>query len=292
MHVFLTGATGFIGARLTAELLAAGHRVTGLARDPAKGAALAATGATVVHATLDDLDVLRDHAAAADGVIHTAFNHDFSKFAANGVQDRRAIAAMGAALVGTAKPFLVTSGVALLAPGRVATEDDVAPANPDLPRQSETAAAELAAQGVRMSVIRLAPSVHGAGEKGFVPILIDLARRTGVAAYIGDGANRWPAAFRDDAARLYRLALEHAGPGRAWHGVAEEGVAFRAIADVIGRRLGLPVEPRAPTHFGWFAAFAGADIPASSAITRAGLGWEPAGPGLLADIDQDGYFTT
>ncbi len=290
MRVFVTGATGWVGSAVVDELLDAGHTVVGLARSEGKAAGLAATGADVLRGTLDDLDALRTAAARADAVIHTAFNHDFSKFVENSAQDRRAIEVLGSALEGSDRPLLVTAGVALLAPGRVTTEADMTSSDPSYPRKSEAATAALAERGVRAAVIRLPPSVHGVGEKGFVPILIDLARETGVSAYIGDGLNRWPAVHRLDAARLYRLALDHGVTERTYHAIAEEGIAFKDIAAVIGRRLGLPVEPRSPDHFGWFGGFAGANIPASSAHTRALLGWEPTGPGLLADIDQPGYF--
>lgn len=292
MHVFVTGATGWVGSAVVAELIGAGHRVTGLSRSDAKAAALAATGATVLRGTVDDLDILRSAASAADGVIHTAFNHDdFAKIADNAAQDLRAIETMGRALEGSDRPLLVTSGVALLAPGRLATETDVPPPNPNWPRKSEEAARALAARDVRATTIRLAPSVHGVGDHGFIQILIGLARQKGVSAYLGEGLNRWPGVHRLDAARVYRLALEQGALAPAYHAVADEGVAFKDIAAVIGRRLGLPVEPRGPEHFGWFANFAGADMPASSARTQALLGWTPSGPDLLTDIDQAGYYS-
>lgn len=292
MRVFVTGATGWVGSVVVKELVGAGHQVTGLTRSGEKAAALAAAGAQVLHGTLDDLDTLRSAASASDAVIHTAFNHDFSRFAENAEQDRRAIETLGSALEGSERPLIVTSGVALLAPGRVATETDVPPSDPSYPRKSEAAARALAARGVHAATVRLSPSVHGMGEThGFVPILIRTARETGVSAYIGEGLNRWPGVHRLDAGRLYRLVLEKGATEAAYHGVADEGVTFKAIAEVIGRRLGLPVEPRDREHFGWFADFAGADMPASSAHTRSLLGWEPTGPDLLADIDQPGYYT-
>ena len=290
MHVFVTGATGWVGSAVVEELVGAGHRVTGLARAEDKAAALAAGGAAVLRGTLDDLDMLREAASAADAVIHTAFNHDFSRFAENAGQDRRAIEVLGRALEGSDRPLVVTSGVALLAPGRVANEADVAPSLPSFPRRSEAAARALAERGVRAATVRLAPSVHGLGDHGFVPILIALARETGVSAYLGEGLNRWPGVHRLDAARLYRLVLEQGCTESAYHAIADEGVAFREIAAVIGRRLGVPVEARGREHFGWFADFAGADMPASSERTRSLLGWAPTGPGLLADLDQPGYF--
>jgi len=290
MRVFVTGATGWVGSAVVGELLGAGCQVTGLARSDDKAAALAATGAKVLRGTLDDLDALRSAASAADAVIHTAFNHDFSKFAENAEQDRRAIETLGSALEGSDRPLLVSAGVALLAPGRVATEVDVPPFYPSFPRKSELAARALADRGVRAATVRLAPSVHGLGDHGFITILIGLAREKGVAAYIGQGLNRWPGVHRLDAGRLYRLALEQGATEPAYHAVADEGVPFKEIAEVIGRRLGAPVESRGREHFGWFADFAGADMPASSERTRSLLGWEPTGSDLLTDIDQPGYY--
>ncbi|MBJ3777377.1 SDR family oxidoreductase [Acuticoccus mangrovi] len=290
MHVFVTGATGWVGTVVVGELLGAGHRVSGLARSPEKAAALAEKGATVVSGTLGDLDLLHRSAAAADAVIHTAFNHDFTKFAANCEEDRRAIEAMGAALEGSDKPLLVTSGLAMIAPGRVVSEEDPVRVDPAHPRRSEPTAQALAERGVRAATMRLAPSVHGVGDHGFVPILIRMARETGVSAYIGEGLNRWPAVHRNDAGRLYRLALEAGLPAAVYHAVAEEGIAFKEIAAVIGKRLGVPVESRPAEHFGWFADFAGADMPASSALTRERVGFAPTEPGLLSDLDQPAYF--
>ncbi|ALS61635.1 SDR family oxidoreductase [Pandoraea norimbergensis] len=288
MNVFVTGATGWVGATVVQELLAAGHHVTGLARSDDKAAALSATGAQVVRASLDELDVLRTAAGAADAVIHTAFNHDFSKFAENAAQDQRAIEAMGDALVGSARPLVVTSGLARLAPGRLANEADIPSA--DFVRKSETTARSLAERGVRAITVRLAPTVHGIGDHGFVPILIRLARETGVAAYPSDGSNRWAAVHRLDAAKVFRLAIEQAAPASVYHAVAEEGVTMRAIAEAIGRGLGLPVASREREHFGWFADFASADMAASSDVTRAALGWQPAAPGLLNDLAQPAYY--
>jgi nucleoside-diphosphate-sugar epimerase len=292
MDVFVTGATGWVGSAVVEELIGAGHRVTGLSRTETKATALAAAGATVLLGTLDDLDRLRGAAQAADAVIHTAFSHDFSNIAASAAQDVRAIETLGAALEGTAKPLLVTSGVALLNPGQIGVETDVPPSNPNWPRKSEEAARALAARGVRAASVRLAPSVHGTGDHGFIPILIGLAREKGVSAYVGDGLNRWTGVHRRDAAKLYRLALEQGVTVPAYHAIADEGVAFKDIAAVIGRRLGIPVESRGSEHFGWFGGFAGADMPASSARTRALLGWTPTGPDLLSDIDQDAYYTS
>ncbi len=291
MRVFVTGATGWVGSAVVEELVGDGHQVVGLARSDDKAAALAATGAEALRGTLDDLDTLRSAASAADAVIHTAFNHDFSRFAESCEQDRRAIEILGGALEGSDRPLLVTGGVALLAPGRVATEADTPLSDPSYPRKSEAVARALAERGVRATTVRLSPSVHGLGEQhGFIPILIGLAREKGVSAYIGEGRNHWPGVHRLDAARLYRLILEQGVIEAAYHAVADEGVPFKAIAEVIGRRLGLPVESRGQEHFGWFADFAGADMPASSERTRALLGWTPTGPDLLTDIDQPGYY--
>ena len=291
MRVFVTGATGFIGSAIVQELIGAGHQVLGLARSDAGATSLIAVGAEVHRGDLEDLDSLGRGAALAEGVIHTAFIHDFSKFKANCEIDQRAIGALGTALAGTDRPLIVTSGTGLLQSGRLATEDSAPPPGAAIPRMSEQAAL---ATGARASIVRLPPSVHGDGDHGFVPILIGIAREKGAAAYLGEGKNRWPAVHRLDAARLYRLVLEKGVAGGRYHGVAEEGIAFRDIAGVIGRRLNLPIVSKAPEeaagHFGWFAHFAGIDNPASSARTRELLGWQPTQPGLIADLDRPRYF--
>jgi nucleoside-diphosphate-sugar epimerase len=296
MRVFLTGATGFIGSAIVRELLAAGHQVLGLTRSDAAADALARSGAEAHRGDLSERESLVAGARACDGVIHTAFIHDFSNYAAACATDRLAIEAMGAAFAGSDRPLIVTSGTALVAPGRLATEVDGPARGPSsLPRvASEEAAAEMAARGVRVLVVRLPPSVHGDGDHGFVPLLIGIAREKGISAYPADGLNRWPAVHRLDAARLFRLALEKGSAGARYHGVADEGVPFRDIAGVIGRRLNVPVVSKAPEeaadHFGWFAHFAAIDNPTSSALTRQQLGWHPARPGLIADLDRPSYF--
>jgi nucleoside-diphosphate-sugar epimerase len=295
MRVFVTGATGFIGSAIVQELIGAGHQVLGLARSDAAAKSLAAAGAQVHRGDLEDLDSLRSGAAASDGVIHNGFIHDFSKFKAVCETDRLAIEALGSVLAGSDRPLIVTSGIGLLTPGRLATEEDQPAGGPNPRVASEEAADAVAARGVRVSVVRLPPSVHGDGDHGFIPMLIGIAREKGLSVYKGDGLNRWPAVHRLDAARLFRLALEKApAPGTRFHGVAEEGVAFREIAEIIGKRLNIPVVSKSPEeaadHFGWFAHFAALDIPASAKQTRERLGWHTVQPGLIADIDRESYF--
>ena len=293
MRVFATGATGFIGTAVVRELIDAGHQVLGLARSDVAAKSLVAAGAGAHHGSLEDLASLRSGAAASDGVIHTAFIHDFSNYGPAAEADRRAIEILGGALAGSDRPLIVTSGTLLVQRrGPLATEED-API-PDFPRKSEVAALAQAARGIRASVLRLPPSVHGNGDHGFVPHLIRIAREKGVSAFIGDGLNRWPAVHRLDAAHLYRLALEQGSVGAPYHGVADEGVPTREIAEVIGRHLNLPVVSKsreeAAAHFGWIALFFGIDGPASGAQTRERLGWRPVQSGLLADLNAGHYF--
>ncbi len=292
MRVFVTGATGFVGSAVVRELIAAGHQVVGLARSDKSAVTLTAAGAEVQHGSLEDLNSLQEGAAAADGVIHLAFNHDFSNFAAAAEVDSRAIETIGAALEGTGKPLVVTSGTLMLTPGRLGTEEDTS--TQSTPRRSEATALALAGRGVRASVVRLSPSVHGPGEQGFVPTLIGIAREKGFAAYVDEGLNRWPAVHQLDAARLFRLALEKGTAGGVYHGVGDEGVPFREIAEVIGRHLNLPVRSisreEADAYFGWLAFAALTDNLASSTLTQERLGWQPTNPGLIADLEQGHYF--
>jgi nucleoside-diphosphate-sugar epimerase len=306
MRIFVTGASGWIGSAVVPELIGAGHQVVGLARSDAAAAALAAAGAEVLRGTIDDLDSLRRAAAASDGVIHLAFKHDIAfsgGFQDAADADRRAVETFGEALAGSDRAFVIASGVAGLAPGRVATErDGRGPASeaahlsggPQTRQGTAQLTLSLATQGVRSSVVRLSPTVHGEGDHGFMATIVGIARAKGASGYIGDGTNRWPAVHRLDAAHLFRLALEQAPAGSVLHAVADEGVPIRAIAGVVGRHLDLPVVAISPEdageHFGWLGGFLAIDSPVSSALTRELLGWQPTHPGLLADLDQGHYF--
>ncbi|MFC5525323.1 SDR family oxidoreductase [Rhodanobacter ginsengisoli] len=294
MRVFLTGATGFIGARVVPELIEAGHRVIGLTRSDAGARWLEQAGAEVHRGTLDDPDSVARGAAEADAVIHTAFDHDFSRFVENCEKDRRVIQAIGDVLAGSNRPLIITSGTGMGSAGRgvPATEDVLDRDHPNPRRLSELTGEELAKRGVSVAAVRL-PQVHDTAKQGLISPAIEIARQRGVSAYIGDGANRWPAAHVSDVARLYRLALDHHGAGARWHAVAEEGVSVRKIAEVIAAGLGVPVRSlpvdEAAEHFGWLSAFVAMDFPASSAWTRERLGWKPTGPGLIEDLQNMDY---
>jgi nucleoside-diphosphate-sugar epimerase len=296
MRIFLTGATGFVGSAIAQELIRSGHQVLGLARSDATAKSLVQRGAEVHRGDLEDLESLRAGALIAQAVIHTAFNHDFSKFQASCETDRRVIEVLGAALEGSKRPLIVTSAIGILPRGRLATEETGPASGPSAhPRAaSEEAAAAVAARGVRVSIVRLPPSVHGDGDHGFVPIVIRVAREKGASVYADEGRNLWPAVHRLDAAHLYKLVLEKGVAGARYHAVAEEGVQFRDIAGVIGRRLNVPVVSKnadeAAKHFGWFAHFAAMDIKASSQQTRRQVGWHPEQAELLVDLDRPNYF--
>ncbi|KOV68799.1 SDR family oxidoreductase [Streptomyces sp. MMG1121] len=302
MRIFVTGASGWIGSAVVPELIDAGHRVLGLARSDASATALAEAGAEVVRGTVDDLDVLREAAAASDGVIHLAFKHDIAfsgDFQGAAEADRRAVDTFGEALAGTDRPFVLASGVAGLAPGRLATERDMPTVDGSplsVRAATSLAVLDLASHDIRSSVVRLSPTCHGDGDNGFMAALVAVARDKGVSGYVGDGTNRWPAVHRFDAARLFRLAVEKAPAGSVLHGAAEEGVALREVAEVIGRHLGVPATSVAPEaaaeHFGWLGGFVGFDAPVSSALTRDPLDWQPTHPGLLDDLDKGHYFHT
>lgn len=295
MYIFVTGATGWIGSAVVPELQNAGYKVLGLARSDAAAASVAALGADVQRGDLEDLDGLRAAAAASDGVVHLGYNHDFSRMEAAARTDLAAINAIGAALEGTDRPFVIASGVLGLASGRAATEQDVA--DPSLhPRIAGVQAAlSFATRGVRPSSVRFAPTVHGHGDHGFIATLVGIAREKGVSGYIGDGVSRWPAVHRLDAANLVRLAVDSAPAGTALHAIAEEGIPTRTIAEAIGRGLDLPVisipADQAGDQFGWIARFFGTDCRASSTATRQRFGWTPVQPGLIADLDAGHYFT-
>jgi len=292
MRIFVTGATGFIGSAVVQELLGAGHRVLGLARSDAAAALLLAAGAEVHRGSLDALDHLQRGAAESDGVVHTAFNHDFTTFVANCQTDKLAIDALGAGLKGSGRPLIGSSGILVLPSDRLATEDDVPAAV--IPRLSESSGLAQAAHGIRAMAMRLPPSVHGDGDHGFVPHLITVARQQGFSAYVGTGENRWPAVHRLDAARLYRLALEKGVSGARFHAVADEGVPVRQIAEAIGRRLNLPVVSKSPEEaaaiFGFIGHVLGMNAAASSKLTQDRMGWHPTQPGLLADLEHGTYF--
>ncbi|MEO7216287.1 SDR family oxidoreductase [Mucilaginibacter sp.] len=294
MRVFVTGATGFIGTAIVQELINAGHQVLGLARSDASAQKLIDAGAEAHRGDLEDLDSLRSGAAQSDGVIHAGFIHDFTRFAEVCQVDKIAIETIGEVLAGSNHPFIVTSGTALVSPGRLATEDILPPFNPAWPRASEQAADAVAALGVYAAAVRLSPSVHGDGDKhGFIPILVNMAREKGVSAYIGEGLNRWNAVHRLDAAHLFRLALEQAEPRTRYHACAEEGIPVKAIAEAIGKQLNLPVISLAPEaaadHFGWFSQMATINCPASSQWTQEHLNWQPTHSTLLADIENGVY---
>jgi nucleoside-diphosphate-sugar epimerase len=293
MRIFVTGATGFIGSALVPELIQAGHQVLWLTRSAAGAEALKAAGAEVLHGNLEDLDSLRKGAADSDGVVHLAFNHDFSRFQQNCNDDRAAIQAIGEVLLGSNRPFVITSGTAIAdnVDGKPSTEDGPTAAwNPRA--ASEAATRELKSRGLNTSVVRLA-QIHDTSKQGLVPYLLAVTRQKGAAAYIGDGSNRWPAAHVSDTARLYRLAIEKAEPGAIYHAVGEEGITMKAVVEAHARGLKVPVisikPEEAEAHFGWLARFAGHDMPSSSAITQHKLNWKPIGPGLIADLDAMDY---
>lgn len=294
MRVFVTGATGFIGTALVQELINAGHQVLGLARSDASAQKLDKAGAAIHRGDLEDLDSLKSGAVEADGVIHLGFIHDFSRYQAVGEIDKKAIETMGQVLAGSERPLIVTSGTAMVSTGKLATEDITAPFNPAWPRASEQAADAAVASGARTAVVRLAPSVHGDDDKhGFIPMLVNIAREKGFSAYIGEGLNRWNAVHRLDAVRLFRLALENATPGARYHGVAEEAITLKSIAEAIGKQLDIPVKSISPEtgteHFGWFSQMAALDCPASSKLTQGQLNWHPTHASVLADIDNGIY---
>lgn len=294
MRVFLTGATGFIGSRIVPELLAAGHQVLGLTRSEGGARWLGTAGADVHRGTLEDLDSLRSGAEHADAVIHTAFDHEFANFVANCEKDRRAITALGEVLRGSDRPLLITSGTGIgdAGPGRPSTEDVFNPDHPNLRIASEQAGNTLLEAGVDVRVVRL-PQVHDTVKQGLITPFIEISKEQGMVAYIGDGSNRWPAAHVLDVAGLYALVLDRGHKGARYHAVAEEGIAARAIADVVAAGLGLPAvslsAAEASARLGWFAMFAGLDMLSSSAWTRAQLGWAPTGPGLIADLQAMDY---
>ncbi len=294
MRVFLTGATGFIGSRVVPELIGAGHQVLGLTRSDQGARWLVSNGAEAHRGTLEEPDSVASGAAQADAVIHTAFDHDFSRFVENCEKDRRVIEAMADVLAGSDRPLIITSGTGMGSPrnGGLAVETEFDRDNPNPRRLSELTGEAVGKRGVSVAAVRL-PQVHDTQKQGLISPAIDIARQKGVSAYVGDGSNRWPAAHVGDVARLYRLALDKHEPGARWHAVAEQGVPVRQIAEVIGAGLGLPVRSLSPEeameHFGWLGPFAGMDLPASSASTRERLGWSPEGPGLIEDLRNMDY---
>ncbi|MGV8988736.1 MAG: SDR family oxidoreductase [Cypionkella sp.] len=294
MLVFLTGATGFIGSRIVPELLAAGHQVLGMTRSDSGAKALVAAGVQVHRGTLEDLDSLQAGAAQADAVIHTAFDHNFANFVANCEKDRRVIEAMGSVLKGSDRPLIITSGTGMgnSENGQPATEDVFIKDHPHPRSASELAGNAMLEAGVNVRVVRL-PQVHDTVKQGLITPYVEVARAKGVATYVSDGGNRWPAAHVLDVAKLYRLVLDQGQTGARYHAVAEEGVRVRDIADAVGAGLGVPVasltSEEAQGHFGWLGAFAGLDLPASSAMTRARLGWQPTGPKLIEDLKRMEY---
>jgi len=298
MRVFVTGASGFVGSAIVKELLAAGHQVLGLVRSQKAAEQLKATGAEVCPGDVNDLELIKQAATQCEAVIHTAFNHDFSRYAASCEDDRLVVEAFGEALAGTNKPLVITSGVGLLNYGRLVNEDDVLPAGSDVvPRAaSEEAVAAVAAKGVNAYIVRLPPSVHGAGDHGFVPMVIEMARSKGQSAYVAEGNNRWPAVHCFDAAVLYRLIVEKQPELKVFHAVAEEGIPFREIAEAISNGLQLPTVSKtneeAAKHFGWFLHFASIDCPSASEKTRHALNWEPTATSLIEDISTAGYFNS
>jgi nucleoside-diphosphate-sugar epimerase len=298
MRVFVTGASGWIGSAVVPELIGAGHEVLGLARSDASATALEAAGASVHRGDLNAVESLRSGARQSDGVIHLAYVHDFSQFDENARIDLRAIQAMSGELEGTGKPLVIASGTGLLAPGRVATERDTA--GPDHPLRARAVNEEftlaLAEKGIRSASVRLAPTVHGDGDHGFIAMVVNIAREKGVSAYVGDGSHRWPGVHRLDAAHLFRLALENAPAGTVLHAISDEGVPLKAVAEVIGRHLEVPATSipaeEATAHFGWLGGLLSADIPASSTLTRELMNWQPVQPGLLEDLEKGHYFRT
>ncbi|WDF55734.1 SDR family oxidoreductase [Mucilaginibacter sp. KACC 22063] len=295
MRVFVTGASGFVGSAIVDDLIKAGHQVLGLARSESSVEKVKAAGADVHHGDIYDLESIKQGAMQCDAVIHTAFNHDFSKFKDNCETDRKVIATLGEALRGTEKPLVVTSGVGLLRSDHIVTEDELPQSSEVMPRAaSEEAARAAAAQGVDAYIVRLPPTTHDKGDHGFIPMVINMDKEKGMAAYVGDGSNRWPAVHRSDAATLYRLIIEKRPELKVFHPVAEEGIPFREIAEAIGKGLQLPVESKsgeeAAAHFGWFLHYASFNCPSSSEKTRAALNWEPKGPSLMADLEAGHYF--